>query len=256
MADNILALRRERNVILISFPSDPIEADQIEAVHHEFADLYEIIASEDNIRVCVITGLSKRTFDWVTESSRGMERWAACTEDFPSLSSIARKIDIPLIIGMEGDIAGPGLELALFCDIRLATPDSSFRFPHTRMGWIPFDGATQILPRLIGRGRALEMLLSGFAMEAETALENGLIHYMVNNNELQKTMTKMAAQMALNSPTSLKFTKETVTKGLDMTLEQALRLEADLYFLMHSTDDRTEGINAFKEKRKPLFKGQ
>jgi enoyl-CoA hydratase/carnithine racemase len=129
-------------------------------------------------------------------------------------------------------------------------------FPHTKMGWIPFNGATQILPRIIGKSRALELLLADSVMEVDKAYENGLIHYIVHGSELQTTITKMAAKMAVNSPISLKYTKETVTKGLDMTLEQGLRLEADMYFLMHSADDRTEGINAFKEKRKPIFKGQ
>lgn len=256
MINNILKIRREGNVIFVSFPSKPVEAEQIETIHYEFVDLRELLSSEEDVRACVITGLSTLTFKWVTESCNGMDRWATCMENVPSLSSVAQAIKIPLIIGMDGDFAGPGLELALFCDIRLATPDTSFRFPHTKMGWIPFNGATQILPRLIGRSRALEMLLSGSVMEAEAAYENGLIHYIVNGNELKATMAKMAAKMAVNSPISLKFTKETVTKGLDMTIDQGLRLEADLYFLMHSADDRTEGINAFKEKRKPFFKGQ
>lgn len=256
MADHILTFEREENVIFISFPSEPIKAAQIEAAHYEFADLCKRIVSEEDIRVCVIAGLATQTFNWVAESYDGMERWAACAQNVPSFSSVARTVDIPLIIGMDGDIAGPGLELALFCDIRLATAASSFRFPHTKMGWLPFDGATQILPRLIGRGRALELLLGGAVIKAEAAHEHGLIQYIVDQNELPSTMAEMAAKMALNSPIALKFTKETVNKGLDMTLNQGLGLEADLYFLMHSAGDRIEGINAFKEKRKPVFKGQ
>ena len=98
--------------------------------------------------------------------------------------------------------------------------------------------------------------MTGSSIDAETAYQIGLMHYTVNAKELNSTIFEMSSKMADNSPTSLRYVKEAVLKGLDMTVEQGLRLEADLYFLSHSTEDRIEGISAFKEKRKPLFKGQ
>ncbi len=256
MADCILKYHKEGNVISITFPSEPIGKELFETVHFEFSDLGEMILAEKDIRVCVLSGIGTQTFKWVTESRHGLMCWAECVGNAPSLSNTAMAMDVPLIVGMDGEIEGPGLELALFCDVRIATSTSRFRFPHAKMGWAPFDGATQMLPRVIGKSRSLELLLTGSSIDAETAYRIGLTHYIVNPGELTATLFEMSSKMAANSPTSLRYVKEAVVKGLDMTVEQGLRLEADLYFLSHSTEDRIEGISAFKEKRKPLFTGK
>lgn len=255
MADEMLIQRREGSVAFIVFPSTPIDTKQLQATYYNFADLCAEISSNDDIRVCAIKGITTQTFASLASSRDGLSHWAACSENGPSLAGSAAALDIPLIIGMEGDIVGPGLELALACDVRLATPASRFWFPHMEMRWIPFEGATQLLPRLIGRGRALEMLLTGSLIDATSAHETGLIHRIVSGKDLHSSMSEMACKMAEKSPGALRYTKEAVNKGLDLTLDQGLRLEADLYFLLHSTEDRIEGINAFKEKRKPSFKG-
>lgn len=256
MVDEVLTYRREKSVVFITFPDTHTEGLQLLAMHHEFADCCTEISADADIRVCVIGGIATGTFGDVAGSRDGLSRWAACVANGPSLAGRAAALEIPLIIGMKGDIGGPGLELALACDVRLATPASRFGFPHTKMGWIPFEGATQLLPRLIGRGRALEMLLTGSLIDAKSAYETGLIHHIVSGNDLDITMSEMASKMAEKSPASLMYTKEAVNKGLDLTLDQGLRLEADLYFLLHTTEDRIEGINAFKENRKPSFKGE
>ncbi len=165
-------------------------------------------------------------------------------------------VDKPLIAAINGTALGQGLELALACDIRLASPTARFGFPGEAMRLFPFDGATQLLPRLIGKSRSLEMLATGETIDVETALRWGLVSQVVKDKDVLTEAEALAAKMAAGAPISLRFAKEAITKGLDLTLEQGLRLEGDLYFLMHTTKDRTEGITAFREKRKAQFKGE
>ncbi len=179
-------------------------------------------------------------------------------EQLIDLFSAARAInsaDKPVIAAITGDAFGQGLELALACDIRLAAPGARFGFPAESMKVFPFDGATQLLPRLVGKSQALEMLLTGDIINAETAMRIGLVNQIVRERDVLAEAEELAAKMASRAPISLRFAKEAVTKGMDMTLEQGLRLEGDLYFLMHTTHDRIEGITAFRQKRKPDFTG-
>jgi len=165
-------------------------------------------------------------------------------------------IEKPVIAAINGDTLGPGLELALSCDIRLASDKAKFGFPGVARGLIPAEGGTQRLPRIVGRGKALEMILTAEAITAEEALEIGLVSKTVPRKELITEAEALAGIIAAKGPIALRFIKEAVNKGLDLTLEQGLRLEADLYFLLHTTEDRTEGITAFLGKRKPKFKSK
>ena len=118
------------------------------------------------------------------------------------------------------------------------------------------NGGTQRLPRIIGRGKALELLLTSDVLTANEALEAGLISRVIQSETLAGEAEKLAWSIAAKGPLALRYLKEAVVKGMDLTLEQGLRLEADLYFLLHTTSDRTEGIKSFLEKRSPEYKGR
>ncbi len=165
-------------------------------------------------------------------------------------------IDRPVIAAINGDALGEGLEIALSCDIRLASSKARLCLPQVAQGRIPVDGGTQRLPRIVGRGKALELLLTGDMITAGEALEIGLVSKVVPPAALTEETVKLAETVAAKGPIALRYLKEAINKGMDMTLEQGLRLEADLYFLLHTTADRTEGIKAFQEKRPPKFKGR
>ena len=165
-------------------------------------------------------------------------------------------IEKPVIAAINGDAIGDGLEMALACDVRIAAQNARFGLPEIEEGLIPADGGTQRLPRIVGRGKALEMVLTGEIIGAAEALENGLVTKVLPPESVTVEAEVLAKAMAAKAPVSLRYIKEAINKGLDMTMEQGLRLEADLYFLLHTTGDRTEGIKAFQQKRPPEFKGQ
>jgi enoyl-CoA hydratase len=171
------------------------------------------------------------------------------------VASAVAAIEKPVIAAINGDALGQGLELALGCDIRLASDKASFGFPQLTKGIIPNDGGTQRLARLVGRGKALELILTAETITAAEALEIGLVNKVVRK-ELAAEASALAESIASKGPIALRFIKEAVNKGLDLTLEQGLRLEGDLYFLLHTTADRSEGINAFLKKRAPKFKNK
>jgi enoyl-CoA hydratase/carnithine racemase len=165
-------------------------------------------------------------------------------------------LDCPVIAAINGDALGLGLEIALSCDIRLASDKARFALPQLARARLPAGGGTQRLPRLVGPGKALELLLTAADITAAGALEIGLVSKVVPAPSLEAETQELAATVAAKGPLALKYIKEAVRKGMDMTLEQGLRLEADLYFLLHTTADRTEGIKAFREKRPARFKSK
>jgi enoyl-CoA hydratase/carnithine racemase len=223
----------------------------------ELKDLCDEIAEEERIRVIILTGFGGKPFPLGIKLSRNLS--GARKESYQRLASLAQpvaELERPLIAAIDGDAIGLGLELALACDVRIAVDTSHFGLPQIRNGIIPWDGGTQRLSRVVGRGRALEMILTGEIIDAQEANRIGLVSRIVPAGQLMTSAMKLARQMASKAPIALRYAKEAINKGMDLTLEQGLRLEADLYFLLHTTQDRTEGIKAFREKRNPRFKGK
>jgi enoyl-CoA hydratase/carnithine racemase len=127
---------------------------------------------------------------------------------------------------------------------------------HILDGDIPWGGGTQRLSRLVGKAPAMEMILTGKMIDAHEAYRIGLVSKVVSSEELTTEATNIAQAIGSKGPIALRYAKEAICKGMDLRLDQGLRLEADLYFLLHTTQDRIEGIRAFQEKRKPNFKGR
>ncbi|MFC1932488.1 enoyl-CoA hydratase/isomerase family protein [Chloroflexota bacterium] len=231
----------------------------------ELEDICYKINQDDNIYVVVITGAGDRAFCGGSELERLIQADNTAEVSSAKLKDLSTKcnaaaaiasIDRPVIAAINGAALGQGLELALSCDIRLASHQARFGLPQVASGLIPMGGGTQRLPRLIGRGKALELILTAETMGTEEAREIGLVSQVVPRENLTSEVETLAQTIASKAPIALRYIKEAVNKGMDLTLEQGLRLEADLYFLLHTTADRTEGIKAFLEKRLPQFKGQ
>lgn len=212
-------------------------------------DICRGVNQDDDIYVVVITGAGDKAF------CGGIERGQLGRAEM-NLAAVVAAIDRPVIAAINGNALGEGLELALSCDIRLASNQARFGLAQVSVGIIPLNGGTQRLPRLVGKGKALELILTAETIEAGEALEMGLVSKVVPREKLADEVETLARKIASQAPVSLRYAKEAVNKGMDVTLEQGLRLEADLYLLLHTTADRTEGIKAFLEKRRPEFKGQ
>ncbi len=218
----------------------------------ELSEVCKEINRDSEVYVAVVTGAGK---DFC---SGGDIKEIVCG-NIPGQQSPAEaiaSIDKPVIGVINGDALGEGLEIALACDIRLAADTARFGMPQITQGRLPMDGGTQRLSRIVGKGKALEMTLLGESIDAVTALDIGLVNKVVSRDMLQVEADRLAVTIAGKAPIALRYVKEAVNKGLDLTLEQGLRLEADLYFLIHTTSDRTEGIKSFLGKKPPQYKGE
>ena len=240
-------------VALIEITASVDNQNRFVELADELTEICVDVAAEGESRVMILEGIREGVF-W-----ENVELEFLCAGNIGQRYSLAQpiaKMDLPVIAAIRGDAAGHGLELALACDLRIATEASHFGFPHIQKGFIPRDGGTQRLSRLVGRSKALEMILTGEMIDAQEAYRIGLVNKIVSSEDLTSVVIKMAQEMASKAPFSLKYAKEAIYKGMDLTLEQGLRLEADLYFLLHTTKDRTEGIQAFRKKRSPNFSGK
>lgn len=166
------------------------------------------------------------------------------------------RLPVPTIAAVEGEAIGAGAELALACDIRIVGAGATFQFPDVGQGRIPMAGGTQRLPRLVGRAKALELVLWGEAVSAAEAERIGLVNRAVPEGGALEAALQLARTIAAAGPLGVRFAKEAILRGIELPLEQALRLETDLTAILQTTADRAEGVRAFLEKRRPEFRGE
>jgi enoyl-CoA hydratase/carnithine racemase len=231
-----------------------------ERMREELTACFGELARSEDARVVVVTGTGERAF------SAGADIREFVTPQVPvRFRDGRRRVDFraamdrcpqPIIAAIRGFALGGGLELALACDIRIAGEDSQLGLTEVNLAIIPGGGGTQRLPRLVGRGKALEMILTGARIDAREALRIGLVERVVPATEVLSAAQALARTLAEKAPVALRYAKEAVVKGLGLPLEDGLRLENDLATLLRTTDDRIEGAKAFLEKRKPRFTGQ
>ena len=162
----------------------------------------------------------------------------------------------PLIASIHGYCLGGGLEIALACDIRIAATSATFGFPETGHGIIPAAGGTQRAARVLGLGRALDLILTGERIDARQALSMGLVSRLAEPEELGERTLALARAIAARPPLACQFAKEAVHAGADLPLQAGLRRELDLYTHLLNTHDRREAAEAFREKRRPIYKGR
>ena len=224
----------------------------------ELHQAFDRAADDDEIRVICVTGAGGRSFASGSDLSEVIDRDLKKGME-PIVQGLAAKFEASpkiTIAAVDGICMGGGLEIALGCDLRVCTPNSRFATPEGKLGIIPGGGATARLPRLVGKGWALEMLLMGEPIEANQALQIGLVTRIIEPENLSQEVNQMAAHLAGFAPFVPQFMKIMVQQGLEGSSDAALAMEKFAQSALLQTEDKKEGITAFLEKRKPEFKGR
>src|SRR3954464_7936694 len=212
------------------------------------------------IRGVILTGAGDKAFIAGADISEVAHLTAVEGEESSSFGqgvlNLIENLGKPVIAAINGFALGGGCETAMACTIRLATENAKLGQPEVKLGVLPGGGGTQRLPRLIGKGRALQVILSGGMISAQEAWRIGLVNEVVPPAELISRAEAILKQIFANAPVAVKYALESVNKGTESSLAEALSLEASLFGLCAGTDDKKEGTSAFLEKRKPQFTGQ
>lgn len=220
------------------------------------------IRDDRDIHVAVITGAGNKAFCTgadLKKTNPPRESFAEMMlmENNPgNITHTFGGTDKPIIAAVNGYAMGGGMELALACDICIASENATFALSEVRVGSLPASGSVQRLPRSIGRSDAMLMLLTGDRVSAAEAMRMGFVSKVVPQGELMTTAYAIAHRIAQNAPLSVRALKRLVTQGTDMPLVHALDLDRYMWGLLRDTEDRLEGRKAFAEKRPPIFKGK
>lgn len=228
-------------------------------VHEEGVAALDELKADETVRVVVLTGAGEKAFIAGADISEFVEATPVTQRDLFHERTLFNTIDSfpkPIIAMINGFCLGGGNELALACDIRVASEKSKFSQPEINLGIMCGGGGTQRLARLVGEGRAMELCLSGDMIDAETAHKFGLLNHVFTAEHLEEETMKLAAKIAEKAPIALQLTKEAVKFASRSNLDEGLRREVDLFAICFSTEDKKEGVAAFLEKRKPVFKGR
>jgi enoyl-CoA hydratase len=229
------------------------------AVRREIVEALDELAGDDGTRVVVFTGSGEKAFVAGADISEFAERTPleqrrAMTgrRVFDEIAAFAK----PTIAMINGFALGGGCELALACDLRIASDGAHLGQPEVNLGIIPGGGGTQRLPRVVGMGQAMRLVLSGEIVDAREALRIGLVDLVFPAAELHGETMKMAARMASKSPVALQMAKAAVRAAAEMPLAAGLAYETELFVTCFASEDKREGVAAFLEKRDPMFRGR
>jgi len=222
------------------------------------------VEEDSGIRVAIFTGAGDRAFSAGMDLKERAEtafspierRNQKLTQTIHTQSRAIGVMTKPTIAAIRGYCVGGGLEMALACDLRVAAEDAKLGLTEVKRGLIPGAGGTQRLPRAVGITKALEICLTGDTVSGSEAQRLGLVNIAVPGTDVMKAAEDLAGRILKGAPMSVMFIKEAIKKGIELPLEEGLRLEADLSALVGMTDDAKEGPRAFAEKRAPVWKGK
>jgi enoyl-CoA hydratase len=226
----------------------------------ELRGAFTEVRDNDEIRLAILTGEGEKAFvagaDINELATQGPVEGAEYARAGQAVFDLIENCGKPVIACVNGFALGGGCELAMACTLRLASDNAKFGQPEVKLGIIPGYGGTQRLPRLVGKGIAQQILLSGEMVTAQEAYRIGLVNEVVPLGELLPRAEALAAKIMANGPLACRYVMEAVNKGMEMTLQEGLFLEASLFGLCCSTEDKNEGTKAFLEKRAAQFKGK
>jgi len=219
-----------------------------------------LAAAVGDIRAVVLTGAGNRAFcaggDLKERNGMTKEQWEAQHEIFERQYWALMDCPVPVIGAANGHAYGGGLEMLLACDFIYAAKTARFALTEVTLGIMPGTGGTQFLPRAVGARRAKEIILTGKPFGAAEAAAWGLVNRLCEPEAVAAEALATATVIAANAPLSVRQAKKSITRGLDMDLRNALVFEIEAYNRLVTTEDRQEGVRAFNEKRKPVFRGR
>jgi enoyl-CoA hydratase/carnithine racemase len=221
---------------------------------------FENARDDAAVRGVILTGAGDKAFIAGADISELTHLTAVEAEKSSSYGqevlNLIENLGKPVIAAINGFALGGGCETAMACTVRVAVENAKFGQPEVKLGVLPGGGGTQRLPRLVGKGRALQLILTGEMISAQEAYRIGLVNEVVPSADLITRAEAMLNQIFANAPVAVKYSLEAVNKGLEASQAEGLALEASLFGLCAGTDDKKEGTQAFLEKRKPQFQGK
>jgi enoyl-CoA hydratase len=254
---------RDGSVAVVTIDNPPVNALSAQLLEELEAEIDELDA-DDDVRAIVLVGSGERAFVAGADISEFPSLRAAAAEAHErgsarGIQKLGHRMDAartPFVAAIHGFCLGGGLELAMCCDIRVASDDAQLGQPEIKLGLIPGGGGTQRLPRLVGLGRALLLNLTGDFVDAATAYEWRLVEKVVPQADLRETALGIARTIATRSPVAVSIVRELARTTRDLPLEEGLRREADGFRRCLESEDGAEGVAAFLEKREPNFTGR
>ncbi len=250
-----IIFEKEENIAVITFNRPEAMNALNNQTRAEFATAIAEVAADDDIKVLILTGNGK-AFVAGSDIKEFNKTTPFMAHNIQRLGEMVEKLPKPVIAAVNGFCLGGGCEIAMGCDIIIASDKAKFGQTEINIGIIPGGGGTQRLQRLIGVCRAKELIFTGDIIRAEEADRIGLVNRVVPLDELMPTAREMAGKIAAKSGAALKLAKQAVNYGMQAPLESGLKYEYEMYALALSLEDKTEGVNAFLEKRAPKFVGR
>ncbi len=255
MAYENIILEKEEHIAVITFNRPEAMNALNNQTRAEFRQAIAEVAADDNLKVLILTGNGK-AFVAGSDIKEFNKTTPYAAHNIMRLGEMVEKLEKPVIAAVNGFCLGGGCEIAMACDIIIASEKAKFGQTEINIGIIPGGGGTQRLQRLIGVCRAKELIFTGDIINAAEADRIGLVNRVVPLDELMTAARQVAAKIAAKSAAALKLAKTAINRGMQTDLESGLKYEYELYSLSLSLEDKVEGVNAFLEKRAPKFVGR
>ena len=260
MNDTILLSEKKDGVAVVTLNRPNVMNSFNFALLHALRDEVESLGIDPAIRVIIITGSGEKAFCSGADLKERVTLTPVQVKEFiMTIRNLFTSIELmskPVIAAVNGVALGGGTELALASDIRIASMNASMGLTETRLAIIPGAGGTQRLPRLVGKGKGKELIFTGRRVGAQEALEIGLVNKICPHEDLLDEAMKMAAMICETGPVAIEQAKYAINYGLETDLATGLAIESNAYWTVIPTEDRLEGLAAFREKRKPVYKGK
>jgi len=260
MNDNLLRVDTEEHIAVLTLNRPEVMNSFNFTMLKALKEQIDILRFDPDIRVVIITGSGDRAFcagaDLKERATLSPIQVKQFIYTIRNLFTDIEELNKPVIAGVNGIALGGGTELALACDIRIAAASASMGLTETKLAIIPGAGGTQRLPRLVGKGKAKELIFTGRRVNAEEAEKIGLVNAVCTPDRLLEECKNMAAMICENGPIAVEQAKYAVNRGIETDIHTGLAIESNAYWVTIPTEDRLEGLTAFREKRKPNYQGK